>query len=131
MAFNRVHRLQLAAAFWFGMVPLLACGANPPETEKPTELNPKVSSAQSEGKGEGPNQAACEQGVPKESRLDCEPSEVFFEKRCFSSTELACSCAGCLTECNVLESAPLQVSCPGQARAGGNEEDAVTDPPEQ
>jgi len=32
--------------------------------------------------------------------------------RCFASSEVACSCAGCVDECITADSVPVQVSCP-------------------
>lgn len=108
---HKLHRFQIAAALCIGLVSWLGCGASSPETETPAELNPSVRSAQSEG--EGPDQAACEQGILKDSWQDCEPSDFTFDNRCFSSSELACRCAGCPAECLLLESAPVQVRCSG------------------
>ena len=118
------YRTPFAATLCVGVLFSLGCGAGSPEKETPAELDPNARAVRSEDGGR--NQAACEQGILKESWTECDPSEFTFENRCFSSSKQACSCAGCLSECNLLESAPVQVRCPGAAGRGDG--GAMTDP---
>lgn len=53
------------------------------------------------------------------AREETSPSDCAYllNGRCFTSSEVACACAGCVDECITADSVPVQVSCPTDAGA--------------